>query len=134
MATGPNPLVTSFEFFELPDRIAAGERVQLGRTVSVEGHYSQGLRIPVLGEPSPALSASVERLLTIQDQVAAILGAQDERAHPRVLVEITEMCDPLRLVGERALEQGGSGTFVREGQAFEPVAQRCSRWPWMRMT
>jgi Xaa-Pro aminopeptidase len=73
LAVGPNPQFTSFEFFELAAGIEPGDRVQLGTTVCVEGHYSQGLRMAVLGPPSPALAAAVDRLLLIQDRVAAVM-------------------------------------------------------------
>ena len=53
---------------------------------------SSTLRMAVLGEPSPALAASVERLLAIQDRVAAIM-TPGRPAH-----EVSDLLE--RLVGE----------------------------------
>lgn len=80
LATGSNPPVTSFEFFELPATLAPGDRVQLGTTVVVEGHFCQGLRMGTLGQPSAALRAASQTLLAIQDQALAVM-APDRPAH-----------------------------------------------------
>ena len=80
LAVGANPPITSFEYFELAETISPGDRVQLGTTVSVEGHFSQGLRMATLGEPSGELVKAVDTLLSIQDAVLAVM-APDKPAH-----------------------------------------------------
>ena len=74
LAVGPNPPITSFEYFELARTIEKGDRVQLGTTVCVEGHFTQGLRMAILGEPSPALVEAVDTLLRIQDAALAVMA------------------------------------------------------------
>lgn len=80
LATGANPPVTSFEFFELEEAIRPGDRVQLGTTVCVEGHFCQGLRMGVRGAPSQELIAATETLLAIQDEVLGLM-APGRKAH-----------------------------------------------------
>jgi Xaa-Pro aminopeptidase len=74
LAVGRNPVVTSFEFFELPETIEPGDRVQLGTTVCHEGHFTQGLRMGILGEPSAELVEADRTLLAIQDAALAVMG------------------------------------------------------------
>lgn len=74
LAVGPNPPITSFEYFELTSTISPGDRVQLGTTVCVEGHFTQGLRMAILGEPSRDLSKAAETLIGIQDAALAVMA------------------------------------------------------------
>lgn len=74
LAVGPNPPITSFEYFELAPTISLGDRVQLGTTVCVEGHFTQGLRMAILGEPSRELVKTVDTLLGIQDAALAVMA------------------------------------------------------------
>lgn len=146
LAVGPNPPVTSFEFFELPERIAPGDRVQLGTTVCLEGHFTQGLRMGVLGEPSAELEAATATLLAIQDAALAEI-APGRPAHlvvdtlERLIVEhcpYTRRTDPFRFQSchqlgldysdaalSEALNPGrdrsadADGPLLREGQVIE---------------
>lgn len=80
LAVGANPPVTSFEYFELPETISPGDRVQLGTTVCLEGHFTQALRMAILGEPSQALVEASRTLLDIQDAALAVI-APGQLAH-----------------------------------------------------
>lgn len=80
LAVGPNPPITSFEFFELKSTIERGDRVQLGTTVCVEGRFTQGLRMAIWGEPSAPLVKAVDTLLAIQD-AALVVMAPGKPAH-----------------------------------------------------
>jgi Xaa-Pro aminopeptidase len=73
LAVGPAPPLTCFERFELPRDINVGDRVQLGTTLSYEGHFAQGLRMGIRGKPSKALLDCVETLQAIQDEALATL-------------------------------------------------------------
>jgi len=80
LAVGANPPITSFEFFELASTISPGDRVQLGTTVCVEGHFTQGLRMAIWGEPSRELAQAAETLISIQDAALAVM-APGQPAH-----------------------------------------------------
>ncbi len=73
LATGKAPSTTYFELFELAPSIEHGDRIQLGTTVSYEGHFAQGLRIGVLGRPSNELVDAAAMLIEIQDATFAEL-------------------------------------------------------------
>jgi Xaa-Pro aminopeptidase len=73
LATGKTPSTTYFELFELAPAIEQGDRIQLGTNVSFEGHFAQGLRIGVLGEPSRELADAAKMLLDMQDAAFAEL-------------------------------------------------------------
>lgn len=75
LSTGPNPPVTFFEMFELPESLDRGDRVQLGTMVTCEGYYAQTLRILTLGEPSPHLLAVDRALRDMQDAAASAFRA-----------------------------------------------------------
>ncbi|WIY53873.1 M24 family metallopeptidase [Devosia sp. YIM 151766] len=67
LSTGPNPPVTYFEMFELPETLDMGDRIQLGTVVTCEGYYAQTLRTISLGAPSDALVEANEALQHMQD-------------------------------------------------------------------
>ena len=73
LATGKAPPTTYFELFELPSTIESGDRVQLGTTVSYEGHFAQELRMGILGRPTNKLSDAAAMLMEIQDAAFAEL-------------------------------------------------------------
>jgi Xaa-Pro dipeptidase len=73
LSTGPEPPVTFFEMFELPQTIIPGDRVQLGTMVSYEGYFAQGLRIGSRGKPAVQLADAATRLIDIQDAALATL-------------------------------------------------------------
>jgi Xaa-Pro aminopeptidase len=73
LATGEKPPTTYFELFELNPTIGPNDRVQLGTTLSYEGHYAQGLRIGIRGKPSRDLRDCAQRLLDMQDEVLSLM-------------------------------------------------------------
>lgn len=73
LATGERPPTTYFELFELNPTLGPNDRVQLGTTLSYEGHFAQGLRIGVRGTPSTALQDCAARLIDMQDEVLALM-------------------------------------------------------------
>jgi Xaa-Pro aminopeptidase len=73
LATGERPPTTYFELFELNPTIGPHDRVQLGTTLSYEGHYAQSLRIGTRGTPSRALEDCARRLLDMQDAVLELM-------------------------------------------------------------
>jgi Xaa-Pro aminopeptidase len=73
LATGERPPTTYFELFELDAAIGPHDRIQLGTTLSYEGHFGQKLRIGVRGEPSQAMRDCSRRLLDMQDAVLDLM-------------------------------------------------------------
>jgi Xaa-Pro aminopeptidase len=73
LATGVKPVTTYMEQMEVPGPIEPGDRVQLGTSLSYQGYFAQGLRISVLGKPSPALEKYAQILLDIQDAALAAM-------------------------------------------------------------
>jgi Xaa-Pro aminopeptidase len=73
LATGEKPPTTYFELFELNPAIGPNDRIQLGTTLSYEGHYAQSLRIGVRGKPSRALQDCAQRLIGMQDEVLSLM-------------------------------------------------------------
>ena len=59
LAIGAAPVTTYFELMELSPSIRAGDRVQLGTTMTYEGYFGQGLRMGILG-PVPGELYEVE--------------------------------------------------------------------------
>jgi Xaa-Pro dipeptidase len=74
LATGERPPTTYFELFELNDSIGPRDRIQLGATVSWEGHYGQCLRTGVRGGPTQAMQDCMKRLVEMQDRALATLA------------------------------------------------------------
>jgi Xaa-Pro aminopeptidase len=73
LATGERPPTTYFELFELNPEIGPHDRVQLGTTLTYEGHYAQTLRVGVRGRPSQALRDCAQRLVDMQEQVLSLM-------------------------------------------------------------
>jgi Xaa-Pro aminopeptidase len=73
LATGERPATTYFELFELNDALGPDDRIQLGTTVTYEGHYGQCLRTGVRGTASQALRDCTARLVEMQDRALATL-------------------------------------------------------------
>jgi Xaa-Pro dipeptidase len=146
LSTGPEPPVTYFEMFELPPRIAPGDRVQLGTMVSFEGYFAQGLRIGSRGKPAPELSDAAARLIDIQDAALAALvpGRPVHELVDLIEARIDAMCpytrdsDPFRfqschglgldysepglaeaLSPRRDKSRDGDGPLLRPGMVFE---------------
>ncbi len=73
IATGPAPSTTYFEQRELQDVLGKGDRLQIGTTVRYEGFYGQSLRTAVVGAPSALLEEHNHRLISMQDEIAALM-------------------------------------------------------------
>jgi Xaa-Pro aminopeptidase len=143
---GAAPPVTCFEFFELPETIHHGDRIQLGTNVSFEGHFAQGLRMGVWAEPSAKLKAMSQRLVDMQDAALATLrvGAPVHTLADTLERMIDETCpftadtDPFRFQSchqlgldysepwlatalDRRRDRAGDkdGPVFREGMVFE---------------
>ena len=111
LATGEKPPTTYFELFELADGIGPRDRIQLGTTVSWEGHYGQCLRTGVRGTPSQALRDATARMIEMQDRALATLapGRPMQGLVDRLEADIDAFCpyerskDPFRFQSCHAL-------------------------------
>lgn len=73
LATGERPPTTYFELFELNPTLGPNDRVQLGTTLTYEGHFAQSLRMGVRGKPGAALRDCARRLVDMQDEVLSLM-------------------------------------------------------------
>lgn len=111
LATGVRPATTYFELFELAPTIGPSDRVQLGTTLSYEGHFAQSLRMAVRGKPSRALRDCARRLADMQDEVLSLMrpGVPMHRIVDRLEALIDADCpyerraDPFRFQSCHAL-------------------------------
>lgn len=110
LATGEHPPTTYFELFELNPAIEPNDRVQLGTTLSYEGHYAQSLRIGSR-RPSRALQDCARRLLDMQDEILDLMrpGVPMHAIGDRLEALIDDACpyprreDPFRFQSCHAL-------------------------------
>ena len=111
LATGERPPTTYFELFELNKTIGPKDRVQLGATVSYEGHFGQCLRTGVRGGISTAMQDAWDRMVEMQDLALATLvpGAPMQGLVDRLEADIDALCpytranDPFRFQSCHAL-------------------------------
>lgn len=104
LATGERPPTTWFELRELPATLGPRDRVQLGTTIAVEGHFAQVLRTGVRGGASPAMQQMMDNLVALQDAALETLvaGAPLRRLGDALEAGIDRLCaysrteDPFR--------------------------------------
>jgi Xaa-Pro aminopeptidase len=73
LATGERPPTTYFELFELDPELGPHDRIQLGTTLSYEGHFGQSLRMGIRGRPSQAIRDCASRLVDMQEEVLSLM-------------------------------------------------------------
>jgi Xaa-Pro dipeptidase len=111
LATGEAPPTTYFEFFELNPALGPKDRVQLGATVTYEGHFGQCLRIGVRGGISAQMADAWARMVEMQDRALATLvpGAPMQNLVDTLEADIDAFCpytrqtDPFRFQSCHAL-------------------------------
>ncbi|MDB5588886.1 MAG: hypothetical protein JWP26_3856 [Devosia sp.] len=104
LATGEAPPTTYFELFELNETLGPKDRVQLGATVTYEGHFGQCLRTGVRGGIAPAMADAWSRMVEMQDRALATLvpGAPMQNLVDTLEADIDAFCpytratDPFR--------------------------------------
>jgi len=146
LATGEEPPTTYFELFELNPAIGPKDRVQLGATVTYEGHFGQCLRTGVRGGISPEMQSAWDRMIEMQDRALATLvpGAPMQNLVDTLEADIDAFCpftratDPFRFQSchslginysdpsyvqavnpERDRSKDGSLPLIAENQIFE---------------
>lgn len=111
LATGVAPPTTYFELFELNETIGPRDRVQLGATVTYEGHFGQCLRTGVRGGISKEMQDCWDRMIEMQDRALATLvpGAPMQNLVDTLEADIDAYCpytratDPFRFQSCHAL-------------------------------
>jgi len=111
LATGETPPTTYFELFELNPAIGPRDRVQLGATVTYEGHFGQCLRTGVRGGISSEMQDCWDRIIEMQDRALATLvpGAPMQNLVDTLEADIDAFCpyerlkDPFRFQSCHAL-------------------------------
>lgn len=111
LATGEVPPTTYFELFELNPAIGHKDRVQLGATVTYEGHFGQCLRTGVRGGISQQMQDCLDRMVEMQDRALATLvpGAPMQNLVDTLEADIDAYCpytrasDPFRFQSCHAL-------------------------------
>jgi Xaa-Pro dipeptidase len=111
LATGVAPPTTYFELFELNESIGPKDRVQLGATVTYEGHFGQCLRTGVRGGISAEMADAWARMIEMQDRALATLvpGAPMQNLVDSLEADIDAFCpysratDPFRFQSCHAL-------------------------------
>lgn len=111
LATGEAPPTTYFELFELNEALGPKDRVQLGATVTYEGHFGQCLRTGVRGPISPEMQDAWSRMVEMQDRALATLmpGAPMQNLVDTLEADIDAFCpytranDPFRFQSCHAL-------------------------------
>lgn len=111
LATGEAPPTTYFELFELNESIGSKDRVQLGATVTYEGHFGQCLRIGARGGISTEMADAWARMIEMQDRALAALvpGAPMQNLVDTLEADIDAFCpytratDPFRFQSCHAL-------------------------------
>lgn len=104
LATGEEPPTTYFELFELNQSLGPRDRVQLGATVTYEGHFGQCLRTGVRGGISTEMADAWARMVDMQDRALATLvpGAPMQNLVDTLEADIDAFCpftratDPFR--------------------------------------
>jgi len=104
LATGEAPPTTYFELFELNESLGPRDRVQLGATVTYEGHFGQCLRTGVRGGISTEMADAWARMVEMQDRALATLvpGAPMQNLVDTLEADIDALCpftratDPFR--------------------------------------
>jgi Xaa-Pro aminopeptidase len=146
LATGEEPPTTYFELFELNQSLGPRDRVQLGATVTYEGHFGQCLRTGVRGGISTAMADAWARMVDMQDRALATLvpGAPMQNLVDTLEADIDAFCpftratDPFRFQSchslginysdpsyvqavnpERDRSKDGSLPLIAENQIFE---------------
>ncbi|MET3898905.1 Xaa-Pro dipeptidase [Devosia sp. UYZn731] len=130
LATGEKPPTTYFELFELNETLGPKDRVQLGTTVTYEGHFGQCLRTGIRGGVSPAMQDARSRMVEMQDRALATLipGAPMQNLVDRLEADIDAFCpytratDPFRFQSCHAL--GINYSDPSYGQAVNPERDR----------
>lgn len=111
LATGEVPPTTYFELFELNPALGPKDRVQLGATVTYEGHFGQCLRTGVRGGISVEMADAWARMVEMQDRALAALvpGAPMQNLVDTLEADIDAFCpytrqsDPFRFQSCHAL-------------------------------
>lgn len=111
LATGEAPPTTYFELFELNETLGPKDRVQLGTTVTYEGHFGQCLRTGIRGGISQAMQDAWSHMVEMQDRALATLvpGAPMQNLVDRLEADIDAFCpftratDPFRFQSCHAL-------------------------------
>lgn len=111
LATGEAPPTTYFELFELNPAIGPRDRVQLGATVTYEGHFGQCLRTGIRGPIPSEMAEAWARIIEMQDRALATLvpGAPMQNLVDRLEADIDAFCpysratDPFRFQSCHAL-------------------------------
>ncbi len=111
LATGETPPTTYFEFFELNPTIGPRDRVQLGATVTYEGHFGQCLRTGIRGPIPSEMADAWAHMIEMQDRALATLvpGAPMQHLVDRLEADIDAFCpysratDPFRFQSCHAL-------------------------------
>lgn len=146
LATGEAPPTTYFELFELNETLGPTDRVQLGATVTYEGHFGQCLRTGVRGGISTEMADAWALMIEMQDRALATLvpGAPMQNLVDTLEADIDAFCpytratDPFRFQSchalginysdpsyvqavnpERDRSKDGSLPLIAENQIFE---------------
>ncbi len=130
LATGEKPPTTYFELFELNETLGPNDRVQLGTTVTYEGHFGQCLRTGLRGAVPQAMQDAWARLVEMQDRALATLvpGRPMYELVDRIEADIDAYCpytranDPFRFQSCHAL--GVNYSEPSYGQAVNPERDR----------